>query len=498
MKWFVRLSLRSKLLAGFGLIIVFLAAVVVIAYRGMTAVQTSQKRLFEQDFARVENLLELRSNLNRQRSQILEMTLASEKSARDALERDILNRTKEIDKVLKNLLESGQGDPKFLGRLEELKTTRDEYRQTRDEQIALIHEGKVEEARQLGVGVQEERHEKIRAIAKELGDEAKKTAELRTAASMQTAQTSARLFFLSGLFAVVVSVLLVIFLDRSIKKISLGLRDGVNVLASSSSEILAATTQLASGATETATAVSQTTATVEEVKQTSQLSTQKAKYVLDSAQKAAQAAQNGKKSVAELAGGMGSIRQQMASIADSIVKLSEQSRAVGEINATVNDLAEQSNLLAVNAAIEAARAGEQGKGFAVVAQEVRSLAEQSKQATAQTRAILSEVQKAISSAVMVTEQGSKVVEASLKQSVTADESIRVLADGVAESAQAATQIAASNQQQSVGMDQVAVAMESIRQASAQNVAGSRQSETAAKNLHELGQKLKNLVEVYRI
>ncbi len=110
------------------------------------------------------------------------------------------------------------------------------------------------------------------------------------------------------------------------------------------------------------------------------------------------------------------IQTHMDSIAASIVRLSDQSQAIGEIIASVNDLAEQSNLLAVNAAIEAAKAGEQGKGFAVVAQEVRSLAEQSKQATAQVRNILGDIQKATSAAVMATEQGSKAVEAGVKQS----------------------------------------------------------------------------------
>src|SRR4030067_173625 len=104
------------------------------------------------------------------------------------------------------------------------------------------------------------------------------------------------------------------------------------------------------------------------------------------------------------------IQEQMESIAQSIVRLSEQGQAIGEIIATVNDLAEQSNMLAVNAAIEAAKAGEQGKGFAVVAQEVKSLAEQSKQATAQVRTILGDIQKATSGAVMATEQGSKAGE----------------------------------------------------------------------------------------
>ena len=164
----------------------------------------------------------------------------------------------------------------------------------------------------------------------------------------------------------------------------------------------------------------------------------------------------------------------------------------------MNDLAEQSNILAINAAIEAARAGEQGKGFAVVAQEVKNLAEQSKQATAQVRSILGDIQKATSGAVLAAEQGSKAVEAGVAQSMEAGEAIRTLSQSIAEAAQAATQIAASSQQQQVGMDQVALAMENIKQASVQNVAGTKQAETAAHSLNELGQKLKQLVQVYRL
>src|SRR5207249_1896404 len=149
---------------------------------------------------------------------------------------------------------------------------------------------------------------------------------------------------------------------------------------------------------------------------------------------------------------------------------------------------EQSNLLAVNAAIEAAKAGEQGKGFAVVAQEVKSLAEQSKQATVQVRKLLNDIQKATSAAVMATEQGNKAVEAGVKQSTEAGGSIRLLAENLGQAAQAATQIAASSQQQLVGMDQVALAMENIRQASTQNVASTKQAEVSAENLHKLGQK----------
>jgi methyl-accepting chemotaxis protein len=284
----------------------------------------------------------------------------------------------------------------------------------------------------------------------------------------------------------------------NLRKLSSELAEGVNVLGSSANEISTSTSQLAASAAESAAAVSETTTTVEEVRQTAQVASQKARSVSDSAQKAAQISQGGRKSTEDVGAGMARIRQQMDAIAASMTRLSEQSQAIGQIIATVEDLAAQSNLLAVNAAIEAAKAGEHGKGFGVVAQEVRSLAEQSRQATSQVRTILSDIQKATTSAVLATEQGGKAVEAGAKQSEVAGESIQALAGSVDEAAQAATQIAASSQQQLVGVDQVATAMESIKQASTQNVSSAKQLEVAARNLSELGQRLKHMVARYKL
>ena len=272
--------------------------------------------------------------------------------------------------------------------------------------------------------------------------------------------------------------------------------ESVTVLGTAAQEILAFTTQVTASATETATAVTETTATVEEVRQTANLSTQKARQVADAAQQTAQISQTGRQSAADALAGMQRIRQQMDLIADSMIRLSEQTQAVGQIIATVDDLAAQSNLLAVNAAIEAAKAGAQGKGFAVVAQEVKSLAVQSRQATTQVRTILNEIQQATSNAALATEQGSKAVEAGLHQSSEAGTSIQTLATNVIESAQAATQIAVSNQQQLAGIDQVVSAMTSIKNASEQNVTSAKQLESSARSLGELGQTLKALVEQY--
>ncbi len=285
---------------------------------------------------------------------------------------------------------------------------------------------------------------------------------------------------------------------NDLRNLHSGLGEGIGILASSSTQILASSTQIAAGTEETSVSIGETSTTVEEVKQTSQISSDKARAVSDTAQRSAEVAQNGKRAVDSTVDGMQHIQEQMGLIAESIVRLSEQTQAIGEIIATVNDLAEQSNLLAVNASIEAARAGEQGKGFAVVATEVKSLAEQSKQATVQVRTLLGEIQKATHEAVLATEQGNKAVTSGVKQSGEAGESIRRLAENIAEGAQAATQIAVSAQQQLVGMDQLAQAMQNIRDASEQNLRSSRQTERAAEDLHQLGVRLKDMLARYRV
>ena len=275
-------------------------------------------------------------------------------------------------------------------------------------------------------------------------------------------------------------------------------QDASRLISGTAAQIAAMTAQLAASSAETAAAVSETSTTVEEIKVTAQLVNQKSAFVSECARDTSQATQNGHRAVEETIQGMTKIRQQMDFIAESIVKLSEQSMAIGEIISSVGDLASQSNLLAVNASIEAAKAGEQGKGFAVVAQEVRSLAEQSKDATGEIRRILNDIQKAISSAVMATEQGGKTVEVSVRQSTDTEGSIRLIEQGASGTVQAAAQILASTNEQVAGLNQVALAMENIRGASEQIVQSTRQTDEATANLNELGRKLWKVVENLKV
>ena len=270
-------------------------------------------------------------------------------------------------------------------------------------------------------------------------------------------------------------------------------QEGAQTLTTSIESLSRFLSDLTRSSSEVATAVSETATTVEEVKQTAYVAHSKAQAIANDNQKTAVVSTAGEAAVEEAVEGMSRVREKLEAIAYSVTNLGEQNQTVGDIIVVVNTLAEQSNLLAINAAIEAAKAGEAGKGFTVVAQEVRNLAEQSKHATARIRTILNDTQKAITQAVTVTEQGTQVAELGVQQSLRAGEAIKTLSTSIRDSVQAMSQIAGSSQQQLVGMDQVVSAMESIRQVTRHNVDGVRQLEDIARNLQHVGQQLTSLM-----
>ncbi len=278
-----------------------------------------------------------------------------------------------------------------------------------------------------------------------------------------------------------------------VRSITSNLSSAISTLTSATAEMLAATTQQASGTAEEAAAVQQTSTTVEELRQTVEVSARKAGEVAEASQKTDEVSATGRDAVEQTLQVMRDVRSQMESLSERVFALSEQSQTIGGITTTVNDLAEQSNLLAVNAAIEAAKAGDAGKGFAVVAAEVRRLAEQSKQATAQVRGILADIQKATQSTVMAMEQGVRTVESAERTAANAGNSIKLLSSHIGASSQMARQIVASANQQVVGVEQISAAMKNIQQSSIQNMASTRQLDRTGRNLGELAGALSQLL-----
>jgi methyl-accepting chemotaxis protein len=274
-------------------------------------------------------------------------------------------------------------------------------------------------------------------------------------------------------------------------------REAVRELGTAAAEILTATSQQATGANEQAAAISQTTTTVDEVKVISEQAIQRAQETVDASQRTVQTSRAGQTAVVETYDIMTLIKTRVESIAENILALSAQTQQIGEIITSVSDIAAQSNMLALNASVEAARAGEQGKGFAVVAAEVRSLAEQSRQATAQIKSILLDIQDGINSTVMATEEGTKVVDEGMSLASQTGEVIQQLAASIDEAAQTAMQVQAGGQQQATGVDQIALAMQNINQATAQALATTRQTEKSAQALNRLANSLNDLVEQYQ-
>ena len=338
MKHFANLSTRAKLLFSFGLIMFMFIVVISIAYNSIKKVTLSEKLLYDVQFSIAFETVQLRSHENRERANILAMMLSKDKSEQKALEEDILAHGDSVDRIFQTL-KYLDVDQIFKTNLAELESNIAEHREGRMQEIALIKAGKIEEARLMETGIQAKRFEKIRNLTYAMSYQARSDAGKQLNIDIRESNKSIFIFILLGTVAFFTSIIIVIILNNTIVKplngltniasqiasgdlkvevntkvredeigilsqafdqmvtylrqFILDINEVVSVLATSSSQILAATTQVATGTSESATAISETSTTVEEVQQASKLSSQKAKNVADSAQRVVQVFQDG-------------------------------------------------------------------------------------------------------------------------------------------------------------------------------------------------------------
>ncbi|MFZ3485600.1 methyl-accepting chemotaxis protein [Sphingomonas sp. 3-13AW] len=269
-------------------------------------------------------------------------------------------------------------------------------------------------------------------------------------------------------------------------------------LNAAATEIRASTQEQAASVEEQLAAVQETAATVDEITHSGAQITLRAQEVIAAAQATAQTSDTGRTAVHDTARAMDAIREQAEAVAGNIVALSEKTQTIGDIIATVNDVSERSHLLALNASIEAAAAGEQGRSFAIVAAEMKTLADQAKAATRNVRSILGDIQRGINASVMLTEEAVKRVASGKERTDASQSAINELASRVQENVHTFQQIVASTNQQQIGIEQVTIALQNIRQASQQTAASTRQLDQAAGDLTQLSRTLVGLTERYRV
>jgi methyl-accepting chemotaxis protein len=249
---------------------------------------------------------------------------------------------------------------------------------------------------------------------------------------------------------------------------------------------------------EQASAVNEITTTVDELNASSKQVYEKAEQVSQSSDDVLKIAFDGQRAVKDSIEEIDAIRDKVKTISEHTLNLSVEAQQIGSIVKTVSDIANKTDMLAINAGIEAARAGEHGKGFAIVATEVRELADQSKKSVEKIAVLLENIQSATNTTVLSTEEALKGFQIGIKLILEAGKTIENLIKHTQETVNYASEIALASRQQSLGTEQVASVMTTINEGMRTAANSAAQILDEANNLKKLGIDLSGVVENYKI
>jgi len=264
---------------------------------------------------------------------------------------------------------------------------------------------------------------------------------------------------------------------------------GANELSADSRALrdgLARQTELA---TRQSAAVTETSATAAEIAQTAKAAALHADEVMQVAQRSEDLSSGGQQVLDRAVETIRGLAEQVQALSGAIAESAQRSRHIGEIVAGLKELAEQTNLLSLNASIEAVKAGERGRGFSVVATEMGNLAEQSKSSAAEVRSILVDVEKGTRAAMAVAEEGARRARGAMDLAAEAAKAISGLTHAIRDSSVAARQIANNTRQQGIGVEQIVAALADMSSASQEVVAGTEAVERTSARLDALAGRL---------
>jgi methyl-accepting chemotaxis protein len=282
-------------------------------------------------------------------------------------------------------------------------------------------------------------------------------------------------------------------IDKS-NRLVVSVKEAIQQLSTSANELMAISAQQASGSTEQAAAVQQATTTSEEIAATARQVSENAGRVEALADNAAASSSDGQSAVSTAVEGMSRLKDQVQSIAEAMLELGDNSQKIGGIIDIIDEISDQTNLLSLNAAIEAAGAGEAGKRFSVVANEVRRLADRTADATNQVKVLIVQIQQATNSTIMLTEEGSKGVDAASSLVANISEALEKITDAVTETTGAASEIKLMTQQQTTASEQMTETIVEVRDVAVQVAASSQETTQSISELTSLAERLQDLVE----
>jgi methyl-accepting chemotaxis protein len=284
----------------------------------------------------------------------------------------------------------------------------------------------------------------------------------------------------------------------SLSKAIEDVNEAVSATASASNQISSSAEEMAAGAQEQTQQANEVAGAVEQMTKTILDNTKNASFAAETAKESGQKAMEGGQIVTETIDGMNRISGVVKKSADTVQTLGKSSDQIGEIVQVINDIADQTNLLALNAAIEAARAGEQGRGFAVVADEVRKLAERTTKATKEIAAMIKQIQKDTHEAVESMQEGTREVEMGKQKADKAGESLRDIISGAKKVVDIVTMVAAASEEQSAAAEQISKNIEAISNVTHESAQGTHQIARASEDLNRLTLNLETLVSQFKV
>jgi methyl-accepting chemotaxis protein len=293
-----------------------------------------------------------------------------------------------------------------------------------------------------------------------------------------------------ALIAVALAIVIAFVLARMLSR---QIGSAVGHVQSSSAELQAAATQQASGAKQQANAMTEITTTISELVATSRQIAESAQRVAQIAEQTASASRNGEGTVGGGQDSIAGIRRQVDQVVAHMLDLGKKSQQIGSVLEIVSELAEQTNILAINATIEASGAGETGRRFAVVADEIRKLADRVANSTKEIRNLIDDVRAAVNTTVMSTESTAKAVEGGARQFSEVAVAFQQISGLVGTTTDAAREIELSTKQQATAAEQVRTAVAQVAQATHETEASTGQTLQTASQLATLSRDLMRLI-----
>jgi len=271
-----------------------------------------------------------------------------------------------------------------------------------------------------------------------------------------------------------------------------------NRVTETSTEVYSTSEQMATGAEEVASQAATVATAGEEMSATSGDIAQSCQMAAESANRANDSATSGAQVVQDTVQCMYKIAERVNETSTTVASLGSRSDQIGQIVGTIEDIADQTNLLALNAAIEAARAGEQGRGFAVVADEVRALAERTTRATREIGEMIKAIQSETRGAVTAMEQGVREVESGTNEAAKSGQAIAEIIDQIGSLQTQVNQIATAAEEQTATTSEISSNMIQITEVVQQTARGAHESATAASQLKDVAEELQGLVRQFKL